>query len=269
MIRREKELNAESAQWLERQQLPTWQIVTLGGFFIFGTYHLWTWAAVSLVVAIGVFCHWLWTATAGHPEKERKEIGLGVSLPLYVSGSRSVSWWAMFVTMLADATAFVCLVFGYFFFWTIHDDFPPDPAAGPRAGWIAAGAALLLFAWALTWLARSRNRAGAAMTTYAALGVAIVCAAAGSAAMLAGPWLAGLDPATHSYPAIVWLLAAWTVLHAAVGIIMLGFCVAARAAGRLTALRDLDLQNVTLYWHFVALTVAITALVLAGFPRVA
>jgi cytochrome c oxidase subunit I+III len=50
---------------------------------------------------------------------------------------------------------------------------------------------------------------------------------------------------------------------------MLVFCIAARARGRLTDRRDLDLQNVTLYWHFVALTVAITALVVAGFPRVA
>ena len=50
---------------------------------------------------------------------------------------------------------------------------------------------------------------------------------------------------------------------------MLVFCIAARAAGRLTARSDLDLHNVTLYWHFVALTVAITAAVLAGFPRVA
>jgi hypothetical protein len=31
----------------------------------------------------------------------------------------------MFITMLADMTAFVCLVFGYFFFWTVHEDFPP------------------------------------------------------------------------------------------------------------------------------------------------
>lgn len=73
----------------------------------------------------------------------------------------------------------------------------------------------------------------------------------------------------HSYPAIVWLLVAWTVLHAAVGVVMLAFCIGARAAGRLTARYDLDLHNVTLYWHFVALTVAITALVVGGFPRVA
>ena len=81
--------------------------------------------------------------------------------------------------------------------------------------------------------------------------------------------MGGLDPTTDVYPAIVWLLVIWCALHAAVGIIMLAFCIVARAAGRLTANRDIDLSNVTLYWHFVALTVAVTALVVAGFPRVA
>jgi cytochrome c oxidase subunit I+III len=243
--------------------------LTLGGFFIFGTYHLWLLAVASLVVAIGVICYWLWTATAEHPEKESKHVGLGVSLPLYIAGSQSASWWAVFITMLAVATAFVCLVFGYFFFWTIHEDFPPESSPGPHAGWIVAGAALLLAAWALTWVARHGNRAGKTTSIYAALGGAIVAAAAGAAALVAGPWLAGLDPTTHVYPAIVWLLVIWCALHAAVGIIMLAFCIVARAAGRLTATRDLDLCNVTLYWHFVALTVAVTALVVAGFPRVA
>jgi cytochrome c oxidase subunit I+III len=249
--------------------VPLIGALTLGGFFIFGTYHRWLLAVVSLVVAIAVIWHWLWTATAQHPEKERKDVGLGVSLPLYVSGSGSVSWWAVFITMLADTTAFVCLVFGYFFFWTIHDDFPPSAGEGPLVEWIVAGAVLLLTAWALTFAARRTNRADRASGTYAALAVAVVCAAAGGAALLAGPWLAGLDPTAHSYPAIVWLLLAWNALHSVVGIIMLSFCIIARARGRLTARRDLDLHNVTLYWHFVALMVAITALVVAGFPRVA
>ena len=263
------------AKPLQCQRLPGPSFVpligalTLGGFFILGTYHLWSLAVASLVVAIGVICYWLWTATAEHPEKERKDVGLGLSLPLYIAGSQSASWWAMFITMLAVATAFACLVFGYFFFWTIHEDFPPESSPGPHAGWIAAGAGLLLASWALTWFARHGNRAGKSTSIYAALGGAIVGATAGAAALLAGPWVAGLDPTTDVYPAIVWLLVIWCALHAAVGIIMLAFCIVARAAGRLTANRDIDLSNVTLYWHFVALTVAVTALVVAGFPRVA
>ena len=47
------------------------------------------------------------------------------------------------------------------------------------------------------------------------------------------------------------------------------YCVARRLAGRMTARYDIDIQNVALYWHFTALTVAIAVAVIAGFPLVA
>ncbi len=47
-----------------------------------------------------------------------------------MSGPHSVSWWAMFITMIGDATAFLSLVFGYYFFFTIHENFPPPGDTG-------------------------------------------------------------------------------------------------------------------------------------------
>jgi cytochrome c oxidase subunit I+III len=67
----------------------------------------------------------------------------------------------------------------------------------------------------------------------------------------------------------VWLLVIWTVLHVAVGLLMHVYCFASRAAGRMTAEHDIDIHNVVLYWHFAIFTVAITTLVIAGFPLVA
>ena len=37
----------------------------------------------------------------------------------------------MFITVLADGTAFVSLIFAYFFFWTVHPDWPPPMAGEP------------------------------------------------------------------------------------------------------------------------------------------
>jgi cytochrome c oxidase subunit I+III len=34
----------------------------------------------------------------------------------------------------------------------------------------------------------------------------------------------------------------------------------------MTAYHDIDITNVVLYWHFVAITVLITVAVIAGFP---
>ncbi|MGH6914883.1 MAG: cytochrome ubiquinol oxidase subunit I, partial [Geminicoccales bacterium] len=195
--------------------------------------------------------------------------GLGLTLPLYASGPRSVGWWAMFITMLGDMTAFLSLVFAYFFFWTIHDDFPPEPSSGPGLFWPLLGLALLLAAWLLTLLARHWNAAGSAAALRWALLAAFVLACLGGTALLAGPWLTGLDPTANVYPAVVWILLIWTVLHVGAGVVMHLYCIAGSLAGRLTPAYDIDIRNVALYWHFLAATALITVAVVALFPMVA
>src|SRR3546814_4176912 len=82
------------------------------------------------------------------------------------------------------------LVFGYFFFWTIHDDFPPalvqadlvQAEVGLGVAWPAAGVALAVAGWALTVLARWGNRRGA---IYAARLVLVAAAAISAAATAA------------------------------------------------------------------------------------
>jgi cytochrome c oxidase subunit I+III len=266
--------SAIDARPLQIQRLPGPSYITMltalstGGFFILGTFHLWWPATASLALTVFVAGYWLWTGTAHLPEKEQKDAGLGLTLPLYVSGPASVGWWAVFIMMLADLTAFVCLVFGYFFFWTIQEDFPPE-GAGPGLLWPSAAAALVLASWGLTLLSRRWNRSDFAFGYYGALLGAVATALLGGAALIAGPALAQLDPTAHAYPATVWLLVAWTVLHVAIGVIMQLYCVLRRIAGRMTATHDIDITNVALYWHFALLTALITVLVIAGFPLVA
>ena len=248
--------------------IPPVAALTTGGFFIFGTFHLWTLALVSLGLALCVIMYWLWTGTAVIPEKDRKNVGLGLTLPLYASGPSAVSWWAMFITMLADSTAFVCLVFSYFFFWTLRDDFPPDPAAGPGVLWPGVALAIVLAVWALTILGRRWNRQNAVRRFYGGVLAAAALSVLGGAALLAGPFLSGLDPTVHVYPATVWILLLWAAAHVALGLIMQLYCVARRWAGRMDARHDAEMANVVLYWHFCALTVIVTVAVVAGFPQV-
>jgi len=249
--------------------ITLWAALTTGGFFIFGTYHWWTLALVSLLVALGVIIYWVWTGTALIPEKEEKDVGLGLTLPLYVSGPQSVGWWAVFITMMAMMSAFMSLIFGYFFFWTVRNDFPPDPASGPGIFWPSLAAVLLLGGWAMTLLARRLNKKDRAIGFYFGIVAAVVFAIAGGVALLAGPWLTGLDPASHVYPATVWILVIWTASQTLVGVIMQLYCIARRIAGRMTARYDIDICNVALYWHFTVLTAVITVAVIAGFPLVA
>jgi cytochrome c oxidase subunit I+III len=246
--------------------VPLVAALTIGGFFIFGTFGLWMLALGSLGVGTGVVVLWLWTGTAKQPEKDEKNVGLGKVLPLYVSGPKSVGWWGLFITMLAVVTAFVCLVFGYFFFWTIHDEFPPPGTTGPGVVWPVAGGVLVVAAWLATVLARRWNRGGRGGLCYAALLGGMGAAVAGGLALIAGPWTTNLDPTRHAYDATVWLLVVWSVLHLVLGLIMHMYCFARRLARDLTPKYDIDLANTTLYWHFAVLTVVITVAVIAGFP---
>ena len=243
--------------------------LTLGGFFVFGTFHLWWPALLCVIAALLSICYWLWTSTALHPEKPKKDVGLGLMLPLYVSGAGSVGWWGMFITMLADITAFICLVFGYFFFWTVHEDFPPVASPSPGVLWPLVGAGCLGAAWLSTLLARRLNAKYEGIAFHLCLCAGVVLSALGAVALVLGPWRSGLDPTVHAYGATVWILVIWTVLHVAIGTIMLTYCVIGRLAGRITQTYDMDLHNVVLYWHFAFLTTAITTAVIAGFPLVA
>lgn len=240
-----------------------------GAAFLFATFHWWWLTLAAAIAAAVTIVTWLWTGTAEIPEAETKDIGLGVTVPLYTSGSRSVGWWAVLIMMIGDLTGFVSLVFAYFYYWTIQPDFPPPSIAGPGMTWPLAGAGLIVLAWGATLAARSGNRRDNAAVFYAASAAALIAAAAGTLALIAGPRVHGMDPTADVYPAIVWLLVAWCACHVALAVVMNAYSLARRIKGRMTAQYDADICNTALYWHFVALTVLVSAAVLAFFPELA
>ena len=209
---------------------------------------------------------WLWTGTAQIPEAPEKDVGMGRSLPLYMSGPASVGWWAMFITMVGDGTAFASLVFGYFFYWTIHPDFTAG-LTGPGWQWPLLAMGLFMAAWAVMLGARRLNAGGAIGSMRFSLIAAFVLALAASAAGFAGPWRHAMEPTAHVYPAIVWILVIWALAHAAVGIVMQLYCLARSMAGRLTQEHDMELHNVVLYWHFMVITAVITFAIIGLFPE--
>ena len=203
------------------------------------------------------------------PEKQAKDVGLGLTLPLYQSGPElgglvgHVHHHARRHDRVRRPGVRLLLLL---------DDPPDVPAGGqPSAGCVLAcwsRSVCSSASWALTLLAARWNRADRTALFYAALGVAGLWRPAARRALLAGPRTTGMDPTAHVYPAIVWLLVGWTAIHVAAGVLMQLYCVARRAAGRMTARHDIDMSNVRLYWHFVALTVAATVAVMAGFPLI-
>lgn len=251
---------------------PMLAAATLGGVFILTTFHLYWTALVCAFAALGAIYWWLWTGTGEHPEKDSKPIGHGLVMPLYASGPASVTWWAMFITMIGDFTAFASLIFGYFFYWTIHPDFPPEGMiglAGPGLFWPMMALAMAIAAWALTLAAREVNARGSITGARGLLAVGLVANCAAIGAALAGPIRTGLDPVLHVYPAIVWMIVLWTAVHLLLGILAQGYVLARSFAGYVTPRYDGELRNIALLHHFLVITALIAFCVIGLFPEAA
>lgn len=238
-----------------------------GGAFIFPTYHVYGPAIICAVLATLCIIYWLWTATAPIPEAEQRDVGLGLKLPIYSSGIASAGWWGMFITMLADATAYASLIFGYFYYWTARPDFPPPGSPHAAGTQVALATLCLLAAWGATLAARQLNRHGKVSTARLLLAAGPLLAAGGCALLLWSGLGPGLAPKSHVYPATIWAIIVWTIAHIGAGVVMQLYCLARSLAGKMTPTHDADIWNVTLYWHFMAVTAAVTGLVIGIVPR--
>ena len=236
-----------------------------GGAFIFPTFHLYTPAIICAAFAVVSIIYWLWTTTARPPEKDMKDVGLGLSLPTYAAGPQAVGWWAVWITMLGDATAFASLVFGVFFYWTSNTAFPPPGAEHASGLFVALATAAFALSWALTRGARSLNRAGRVGLARAALATAPLLTLSGMGGFILS--VLDLDPTSHVYPAMMWALMVWVVAHGIAGTIMQLYCLAGSLFGKLTPRYDADLWNVTLFWHFLGLTALVTGAMIGLVPR--
>lgn len=239
---------------------------SLGTVFIAMTFHWWLITGLAAALTLALIITWLWTGTGEIPQdKPTRDVGGGLHLPFYAGGTDSVGWWAMMITMTGDATAFASLVFGYFFYWTIHSDFTAGHTGpGATAPLIAAG--LMLAAWGVMLVARALTRAGHLILARAGLGAAALLTVAAGGTGLAGPWMTGMDPTAHVYPAIVWVLVGWIAVHAAVFVVMQLYCLALSFAGRQTATHHMELDVVVLYGHFLLASAVVAYLTVGLFP---
>ncbi|MFD2739462.1 cytochrome c oxidase subunit I [Sulfitobacter aestuarii] len=243
-----------------------WAALFTGGAFIFPTFHIYPPAIICGAFAIVCVLYWLWTSTARIPEKDHKDVGLGLSLPTYASGPKAVGWWAVWITMLGDSTAFASLIFGFFFYWTARPDFLPEGTAHAEAIVVALAVVLYVLSWGLTLAARELNRRDSVALARGALAAGAL-ATIGAATLVIFSVL-DLEPTAHVYPALMWALMIWLVAHSGLGAIMQLYCLAGSLFGKLTPRYDADLWNVTLFWHFMVLTALVTGFVMTIAPRV-
>lgn len=245
--------------------ITLWAAGFTGAAFILPIFGLYALSAVSGAFAAACIIQWLWTSTAQLPGTTTKDAGLGLSLPTYGAGPEAIGWWAMAITMLADATAFASIVFGFFFYWTARHDFPPPDAVHADAVLVTAAALALAASWGLTRGARLLNREEQPIAAQVALAVAALLTLVGGGALALS--VLHLAPSTHAYPAIICALVLWTCAHSVLGSVMQLYCLVGSLRGKIDARHDADLWNVTLYWHFHLLAALVTAAVIGVAPK--
>ena len=263
-------VEAEPEQVLRVPGNSWWPLIAAiptGGFFIFATFHLWTPTLISGALAFAAILGWLWT-TAERAEPNRRDAGCGYVLPRYVSGPQSVGWWAMFIAVLADGTAYVSLIFGYFFYWTVSEAWPPPQTGEP--GLLLPALALpflLLAAGLMRWSVVALRLV---QTGRFKLAVCLGGLALSAAAALQLLWLLGadLDPTAHAYPAIVWTIYGYYLFHIGLALVMGLYVLARFFAGHLAPGFDIDLRNTALFWYYTAFQGVLAMATIHLFPLV-
>jgi cytochrome c oxidase subunit I+III len=239
--------------------------------FFFGlTLKLYIPAFACGALAIACVLWWLWDTDPG-PDVPAVDIGGGLVLPAYVTGSVSHSWWAMIVLIMVAATAFACLLFSYFFLWTVNPQlWPREPAGLPHLAWPVASAALYLLSGAGVFaagrlLARMPGRSS--FPIILALVAATLLIPLPVAVEVLSQRSIGLSPSATSYGAVVYTVAAWQGFFAAV-LVLMGVYTAARSlTGRLSAERRVTFDNTQLLWQYTIVQGIVSLAIVHLFPR--
>ncbi len=243
-------------QYLLRLPGPSWLPVIAGvgtaGFFFALTVKQMVASALFAVIVLVSVLRWLWQGDPP-PGDKLHDVGGGVRLPDYMTGSRSHAWWAVVVLMLVNGSVFASLAFAFFYLWTINTGgWPPAGVATPSVSWSAAAATLCVASALAGKLAGGAldRRQGTLTDLLQVAGTLALWAA--FVATLAALRVAGITPGAHGYGASIHALLGWQGLHVLLVSLMCGYTIVRRHCGLLDHRRRGIFDNTWLMWLFTA-----------------
>ncbi|OWK30456.1 cytochrome c oxidase subunit I [Sphingomonas dokdonensis] len=227
--------------------LPIWTAAVTGAFFVAMLLGLY-WIAPVPLIGVAVL-GWRWAAVLGR----RTDIG-----PLPLGGGETAvthweardppGWWGSVFVLLADATFFGSLLFGYAYLWTVAPGWPPPRLmAGsliePALGVIGAGLAVVGARAATRRLARD----GEGHSGMAGAGLALLFGALLATALLRAP-----APTGHAYHAVIAVMIGYALFHVGVALLIQIFVHRRGRAGYLSARRSAERRIATLWTDYGA-----------------
>jgi cytochrome c oxidase subunit I+III len=249
---------------------PSWSpflsALFTAAFFILLTVKLIVPAIMCGVVALAALLTWMWYSDLG-PVRPPADIGGGLVLPVYMTGPRSHSWWATVSFLFVAASIFGCLVFAYFFLWTVSPDaWPQQP---PPVGPSVVAAVLYALSSVVILIAGKVLAAGGGRSLLfrAILAIAPLLLIAALASDFTGHAEAGLHPTDSAYGAVVYTFIALQLCYIVTVAIMGWFVLARSLAGLIDEVRRQTYDNTMLVWHYSVAQALIAIAIVQLFPR--
>jgi cytochrome c oxidase subunit I+III len=224
-------------------------------------------ALICGLLAVAMVLVWMWDSDP-KPLAD-VDIGGGLKLSTYASGSLSHSWWAMIVLLLVAGSLYLAYVFSYLYLWTVSPQVWPTPArlapiASPflSAFLLVLGSALLVIAGRILPDKSQRSRAFEMLCVLAvgALTAALV-------SEIFAQWQTGLRPDTDAHGAMVYMAAFLQSQLTLPVMVFAGFVIARSLGGHLDRERRVVFDNLGLLFHYTVGQSLLGLVVIHGFPR--
>ena len=248
------ELSGNSAE-------PLWLGLATGTFFVSMLLKQYWVVPIALVAVASLAWRWAWRRGA-RVDTGPLPIGHDEWAPSHHEVARPPGWWGSVFLLVADATLFVSMLFGYAFLAVIAPGWPPPRWLEPSALAIAIGAVAAISAVSSARLARARLARGdspAIGSIGASLGLIVL------GAVLVALALAAPAPTAHAYGATLALLSGYGIFHVFIALTMQLFVLARYRAGFLSARRRAEVDIARLWTDWAAFTGAVV-LVAAHLP---
>ncbi|MCB5177544.1 cytochrome c oxidase subunit I [Microvirga lenta] len=242
--------------------LPILMAFVTGGIFVGMLLKLYWLVPLAALGVAAIVVRWVWSLGSKRDEGPL-EVGRGLTLPLASEAADPPGWWGSLFLLLANATLFGSLLFGYAFLWTVAPNWPPPNYLEPGL----VGPALVLGGTALSMagirLARWKLRCGGGPW----LGLLLSVVGAVGTGMAAGTLLLRTSFDAHAYSATIWVIGGYVLFHAGLVGGMITFLTLRAAAGYVAGRRVGEARIVQLWIDYTA-AVALLGLGVAWLPGV-
>ena len=257
-------------EYVHRLPGPTWIPViaaaALAVVFIGFLVSMYTVSAVAAAAFVAIVAVWLWEEP---PEKDSKDVGHGIHLPIAIGDRRAAGWGGAIVFLLVLGVIFVSLVFSYLFLWTSAAGAWPPHGRLPEAGSGALGtAALLVLALPAALVAGRAGSRGGRVTALFALALLLLVLAAAIPSLLQAQRQFGLQPYEHAYAAIVFAFGCLLALVIAISAGAAAFALARAATVGVSPARSLAVRVAALFSACAAVQGLVSLAVVYALPRI-